>query len=161
MNNGYKEFWINNIHYYEHRFVAEQMLGRKLLDTEIVHHIDVNRSNNSPENLMLFKSTNDHTAFHKGAKIYKEGDVWVAKYNKTTCPICGGTKDRQAKMCVKCSAFQRSIQSKSNRPDKETLNNLIQQGYSLSKIGRDYNITGNAVKKWCKYYKIPHKKIDS
>jgi len=41
---------------FEHRFVMEQHIGRKLLPEETVHHVDGNRSNNALENLELFSS---------------------------------------------------------------------------------------------------------
>lgn len=44
----------------EHRLVMEQVLGRFLLPTEVVHHIDENPSNNAPENLQLFDSQSEH-----------------------------------------------------------------------------------------------------
>lgn len=38
---------------HEHRVVAEQMLGRPLRRGEVVHHIDENKHNNDPGNLMI------------------------------------------------------------------------------------------------------------
>lgn len=45
---------------YEHRMVLEKMLGRYLLKTEVVDHIDGCTIHNAPENLRLFSSNKDH-----------------------------------------------------------------------------------------------------
>ena len=50
---------------YEYIVVASQMLGRDILPSEVVHHIDGNPSNNSPENLMVFVSNRVHAIYHK------------------------------------------------------------------------------------------------
>lgn len=46
------------------KFVAEQMLGRPLKKGEVVHHIDNNKRNNQPSNLMVFKSQKEHAKWH-------------------------------------------------------------------------------------------------
>ncbi len=48
----------------EHRLVMEQIIGRYLKPEETVHHIDGNRLNNAPENLMLFESKSAHRKHH-------------------------------------------------------------------------------------------------
>lgn len=60
----------------EHRLVMEKILGRYLEENEIVHHINKNRKDNRPENLMIFNSIRDHTKYHyyfnkKEAKQYE------------------------------------------------------------------------------------------
>lgn len=46
----------------EHHLVMEVKLGRPLLKTEVVHHVDENTLNNSPENLRLYSTNGAHLA---------------------------------------------------------------------------------------------------
>lgn len=60
---GYVVMQDGKVH--EHRVVAEQVLGRKLLRGEVVHHEDLDRTNNAPFNLIVFKSQAAHARHHK------------------------------------------------------------------------------------------------
>jgi hypothetical protein len=50
---------------WEHRLVMAKHIGRSLLRTEVVHHIDDNKGNNHISNLMLFSSQSEHIAHHR------------------------------------------------------------------------------------------------
>jgi len=161
--NGYRELYRPEHHraakhgmVYEHIIRAEEMLGRKLGSSEIVHHKDKNRSNNSYDNLMVFKTISDHTAFHNGLDaIQSENGSWYCPDIKSylICPICGKSKSANAKICLECY----SVDHAKNIPEKEVLNTLIYK-YSFERIGKMYGVSGKAVSKWCKKYRLPYKK---
>lgn len=62
---------------YEHRLVAEQKIGRRLLPGELVHHIDENKQNNHPDNLEVVFS-DEHGVRHRkgdrGKRLPGEGN---------------------------------------------------------------------------------------
>ena len=47
----------------QHRLIVERILGRFLLSSEQIHHIDLNPLNNSPENLVVL-SRAEHRSIH-------------------------------------------------------------------------------------------------
>lgn len=177
MNNGYIEITMpehpnarNNGTIYEHRLVAEGKLGRLLKKTEVVHHLDENRSNNSPDNLIVFRTNGDHSRFHKtGVKQEMDDGTYI-------CPI-SDSRIAQCEYCQKyyikernkkknkhyCSheCFTKAREDKFiyTRPTKEELEKLI---YTMSfvQIGVLYSVSDNAVRKWCKKYGLPYKHKD-
>ncbi len=54
---------------YEHRNVMQKHLKRNLRSKEIVHHIDMDTTNNQLENLYLFRSQSEHMQCHYGAEM--------------------------------------------------------------------------------------------
>lgn len=72
-SNGYILIFVGKEHHladvrgyvYEHRLVAEQVIGRPLAEGEIVHHKDENKQNNSPENLEVVMGNAEHLLRHR------------------------------------------------------------------------------------------------
>ena len=55
-----------------YRTIAEQKIGRSLLPTEEIHHIDGNHMNNDPDNLMVLSKA-EHSRIHAS---WKERDKY-------------------------------------------------------------------------------------
>lgn len=79
MVNGYVQIkqpehhHANNQGYvFEHILVMEKILNRQMVQGEVVHHCNMNRSDNRACNLRLFNSLGDHTSYHKKNRISNE-----------------------------------------------------------------------------------------
>lgn len=68
----------------EHTLVCEKELGRYLLPNEVVHHIDKNKSNNTPSNLIVFKNNTEHLLFHQKQRAYDAS----GHYDWMMCRYC-------------------------------------------------------------------------
>ena len=58
----------SNGYVFQHRLVAEIQLGRFLHQGEEVHHRDHNRSNNAPNNLVVFPDRKSHMRAHRAKR---------------------------------------------------------------------------------------------
>lgn len=76
-SNGYMVVRVDSgIYHYEHRIVMESSLGRKLLEGEVVHHINHDKTDNRLENLKLLPSQSAHRAEHE---LTEETKVKISK----------------------------------------------------------------------------------
>ena len=87
---------FNNLEY-EHRVIAEENLGRPLKEGEEVHHLDEDRSNNSPDNLLVLSGPM-HVKLHR----------WLSKNNIEPKPEY---QERMKLGCVRCLLCEKPIDS--------------------------------------------------
>lgn len=144
---------------YEHIHIAQQLLGRSLRESEVVHHLNGDRADNRAKNLLVLERS-QHTKLHAwinaGAPYSKEdGEKRVnSGKSKVDTPIfceCGRTVQSGTKYCSqKCSSF---ASRKVSRPDAEQLK-LDIDNLSWVAIGRKYGVSDNAVRNWARKYNL-------
>ena len=84
---GYLKKYIGGGKYkYLHRIVVEKHIGRDLIKTEKVHHIDMNKLNNNIDNLHLCSSYKEHSGCHislqqSGLKFFNK-EIW---FDRSSC----------------------------------------------------------------------------
>lgn len=92
-----------------------------------------------------------------------QGLIWVnedliyplrsKKYKYNYCIDCGAIISKKATRCVKC---QSKIRYSTVKPNREELKQLIRTT-PFTAIGKQYNVSDNAVRKWCDSYNLPRK----
>lgn len=128
---------------YTHILVAEQKLGRFLTSDERVHHIDQNKRNNNPENLMVFKTQRDHWLYHRGFSAKLCGDAFVAENNKpkNLCCVCG--KPAVNKYC--CQDCAHESQKRFHVPIEQLIREVYES--SVLAVSKKYGVSWHAINK--------------
>lgn len=155
--NGYPAIYQSeeNPTVYIHILEMEKHLGRKLTNGEVVHHCDKNRENYSIDNLWCFKTIADHTAFHAGQDVKQDAEgIYYCPNKYNHCTICGEQITYGANLCKQCETIQRS--KKSRCPTQDELQKILMQyNGNFTQIAKVFNVSDNAVRKWCKNYCLP------
>ena len=69
---------------YLHRKTIEEIIGRKLPEGAVIHHVNGDKTDNSPQNLVICGSPSDHAIIHFREKALRESGH--ADWRK--CSIC-------------------------------------------------------------------------
>lgn len=95
---------------------------------------------------------------HNSIERVKEKKLKVSKQQKKKCRKCEVfiSNASRHELCVDCMAFQTR---KVERPSYVELEGLIRTR-SFIYIAKQYGVSDNAVRKWCKYYNLPYRRKD-
>ena len=119
-----------------------------------IHHKDGDYKNNKEENLQtLCPNCHSLTETAKGAN--KNGREDRVKYisRKNYCIDCGAEIASTSTKCRSCASKKDLLIT------REELKNLIRTT-PFTKIGEQYNVSDNAIRKWCDKYNLPRKSTD-
>lgn len=125
-----------------HRHVASMKIGRWLKSEENVHHIDGNKINNSPENLMVL-SRAEHARLEKSNGIEHKN-----------CKECGIeiTNHNVSGYCIKHNSYH----TRKFEISKEELENLI-SNYPITEIATLFEVSDKIIHRRCEEFGITKK----
>lgn len=89
-------------------------------------------------------------------ELYLNRLIDIKNKSKPVCPKCGKEVTKEGNLCEECGHLEAR---KVERPSRDLLKSLI-RNKSFTQIGLDFGVTDNSVRKWCKYYNLPHRVND-
>lgn len=122
-----------------------------------IHHKDGDYRNNKEDNLeLLCPNCHSLTDSYKGANSKGREDRENYVSRKNYCVDCGVEIASTSTRCRVCAG-------KLNQTDKpvtrEELKNLIRT-LPFTQIGQKFNVSDNAIRKWCDSYNLPRRATD-
>lgn len=107
---GYRAMSKNGKQVYEHTIKAEKVLGKKLPDGAVIHHIDGNGTNNCSNNFVICNSNSYHLFLHARKRAYD----FCGNANWKKCGFCKKYDDpiNMKKLSNRSVAYHRECHNK-------------------------------------------------
>ena len=143
---------------YEHIFIAEIDYGRSLRDDEDVHHLDLNKFNNSPENLVILPARS-HGRLHHWMTFNKI--IPIQKIVKR-CEVCDfPLKVSEQEQFCSIDCLKNGRVSVIDSIGITQIKKDIKELKSIVKVGAKYNLSDNSIRKWLKKkFNLTNKQIN-
>ena len=135
-----------------------------------LHHINGNHNDNRLENLQLLcpncHAQTDNYRGRNGKRYDLKEVIPIQPRVITNTKIEIIKKEKPKRYCLTCGQELKTSQTKycsqecatksyTKRIDKEELINALEENnHNLTQVGKLYNVSANAIKKWCKHYNI-------
>lgn len=156
--NGYNESFGGTIHCSKSMFSKEKFIGiiTDLKTTTMIHSEIAKKWDISTEMVQGINTGR----YWKHNTTYPIQQVIKRKIYHHICKTCNESFDSYDETQIYCSKECSCLDHrKVERPSKEELFELIKTTPFLT-IGKMYNVSDNAVRKWCETYGLPYKKKD-
>lgn len=156
--NSIAPYGYNLVAYDEHNL---QSTSYTTIDAEQLKSIVYDLQNTDKSFEQIATEHNIHirtmSRINQGQTHYNKELVYPLRSPKireiTYCCDCGVQIDYKATRCLSCSYLaSQTVQ----RPSREELKNLIRKT-PFTRIGAQFGVSDNAIRKWCKAYGLPYK----
>lgn len=84
-------------------------------------------------------------------------DKPIKTIEKNVCQMCGAMIGKGSTYCLSCLGKRKRVVEE--RPNREELKKMIRT-LSFVQIGKQFNVSDNAIRKWCKSDNLPFKKSE-
>jgi len=157
VGNGYGYYTVHltrdgiSKRYYIHRLVYSTFVG-EIVNWNDINHIDHNKGNNTPKNLESIThqaNAKDQAIFANG--VYKDSHDYEHSHK---CPVCGSIIRYKSSMCVDCVNKNKTSY---RIPKDSIIESLTRNKGNFTQSAKEFNMTDNALRKWCKKYELPSK----
>ena len=150
------ELLCPNCHAQTDNYCGKNKEKIELNEEELVEAL---KSSNNIHQALIKVGKTDGNWYPKVRQIMKKHGIEFAKETanaKKPCPKCGKLIKKGSSLCEECYHIEERTCA---RPKREELKNLIRTK-NFCAIARDYGVTDNAIRKWCKAENLPFRVAD-
>jgi hypothetical protein len=142
--NDYKTVQRDGKRIREHRYVMEQHLGRKLLPTEVVHHVNEIKSDNRIENLEVM-SRADHIKLHKTGIVLSKETREKMSIAQTGKVVSVETRNKLSESCKGVNQGENCGMAKLTTKQVKAIKRKLTIGVTGIELANEYNVSRQTI----------------